>query len=625
VCISLFLRDCRVGFRPPRNDNDKRYSMLRTHTCNELTKEDVGKDVELSGWVYSRRDHGGVIFVDLRDRYGLTQVVANPEKNKEAAAELDVVRPEFVVTVKGTVVARPDDMVNKNLDTGEIEVEITEVTVLSESKTPPFEIDEREKKINVNEETRLKYRYLDLRRQHMKKNMEMRYVFIKKIRDYLEKKNFIEIETPVLSKSTPEGARDFLVPSRLHDGEFYALPQSPQQYKQLLMVAGMDRYFQIVRCFRDEDQRGDRQVEFTQLDMEMSFVEQEDILSLVEDMFIKVIKELYPDKKFSNEPWPRYDYDEVMLKYGIDKPDMRFKDDMVIEDISEMVKDSGFEVFAKTVTNGGVVRMVKAESSDSKQVLSRSQIDKLTEVAAEEGAKGLAYIVVEKDGLKSPIIKFIGEELAQELVKKAEAKEGDILFFAADKEHEAATILGAVRIALLHMLGIYEKADPNELAFGFVVNFPLFEQDNEAGVYAPSHHMFTMPRPEDVKLLDKEPLKAKSLQHDIICNGYEVGGGSIRIHDQKLQQKIFDLIGFTKEAAKEFEHMLHAFEFGVPPHGGIAPGIDRLVMILQNEESIRDVMAFPKNQKAEDPMMETPTKVTEEQLREVHIALRKED
>ena len=594
--------------------------MFRTHTCGELTKSDRGKDVILAGWVHARRDHGGVIFVDLRDRYGLTQIVANPEMNKQATQALDKVRSEFVIQIKGEVMARPDEMINKKLATGEVEVKVNEVVILSEAKTPPFEIDEREKEKIINEDTRIEYRYLDLRRDKKRDTIIMRHKFVKAIRDFLHEQDFIEIETPILTKSTPEGARDYIVPSRLHPGKFYALPQSPQQYKQLLMVAGMDKYFQIARCFRDEDQRGDRQPEFTQLDMEMSFVERDDVLALAENLFTTVIKQLYPHKKFLQEPWPRIPYEEVMLKYGIDKPDLRFHDIMVIQDISDMVADCGFEVFAKAVASGGVIRAMVAPSKNNNQSLSRSQIDELTEKAKKEGAKGLAYIVVEQDGVKSPITKFIGDELAKKIVKKMSAEAGDVIFFAADTKYIAQNVMGAIRNALLKQLEFVENADSDLLAFAFVVDFPLFEEvKNDAGFYAPSHHMFTSPRPEDEHLLAKDPFKVKSWQYDMICNGYEVGGGSIRIHDQELQKKIFELIGFTEQQVAYFAHMLTAFSYGVPPHGGMAPGIDRLVMLLQNEPNIREVMAFPKNQRAEDPMMHAPSEVDDKQLKEAHI------
>ena len=594
--------------------------MFRTHTCGELTKSNVGTEVTLAGWVHARRDHGGVIFVDLRDRYVLTQFVDNPEMNKQAAEALDKVRSEFVIQVKGEVMSRPDEMVNKKLSTGEIEVRVNEITVLSESKTPPFEIDEREKEKMINEDTRLEYRYLDLRRERMKQNIIMRHKFVKAIRDFLHEKHFLEIETPILTKSTPEGARDFIVPSRVHSGKFYALPQSPQQYKQLLMVAGMDRYFQIARCFRDEDSRGHRQPEFTQLDLEMSFVERDDIVNLAEELFTSVIKKVYPHKKFLQEPWPRITYDEALLKYGIDKPDLRFADVMVIEDISDMVFECGFEVFTKAVASGGVVRCLKAERRDGNALLSRSQIDELTEVAKKEGGKGLAYIVVEKDGLKSPITKFIGEALAQQIVEKVSARIGDVIFFVADTKYIAQNVMGAVRNELLDKLGLLASADPDVMAFGFVIDWPLFEEvKNAEGFYVPAHHMFTRPRPEDEGLMDTDPFKVRSWQYDMICNGYEVGGGSIRIHDQNIQRKMFELIGFDEKQVEYFSHMLTAFSYGVPPHGGIAPGIDRLVMLLQNEPNIREVMAFPKNQRAECPMMGTPSEVDEKQLKEVHI------
>jgi len=587
--------------------------MHRTHTCGELNKKDVKKKATLAGWVHSRRDHGGLIFIDLRDRYGLTQIAFDPKRSKKAWQEADKARPEYVIKVTGVVKDRPKDMVNKKLPTGEIEIDAQEMEVLHTAATPPFEIDKDE---DVNEDVRLEFRYLDMRRNRLKNNIIARAKIIKFIRAFLDKENFVEIETPILTKSTPEGARDYLVPSRLHPGKFYALPQSPQQYKQLLMVGGMDRYYQIARCFRDEDQRGDRQPEFTQLDMEMSFVERDDVLDLTEEMFTSLVKELYPKKKFLKEPWPRLKYNEVMLKYGLDKPDLRFG--MEIEDISDMVKDSDFGVFKDAIKSGGVVRALSAEGAAK---FSRSQIDELTEYVKQFGAKGLAYIIVEDGGLKSPIIKFLGEKSAKEIVKKFGAKAGDIIFFGAGKEMIARESLGELRKELARRL---ELIDKDILAFAFIVDFPLFEEEKEGNHFAPSHHMFTTPRPEDVELLDKDPHQVKSWQYDMVLNGYEVGGGSIRIHDAALQKKIFELIGFSKDRQKEFSHMLRAFDYGAPPHGGIAPGLDRLAMILQDEPNIREVIAFPKNQRAEDKTMQAPSVVEDKQLKEAHIRVVKE-
>jgi aspartyl-tRNA synthetase len=588
--------------------------MLRTHTCGQLNKKDVSQVVELAGWVHRRRDHGGVIFIDLRDRYGLTQVKFDPKINKKIHHQAEALRTEWVIKVKGKVKPRPDGMINKKLKTGEIEVEADYLEIFSKAKTLPFEIDEEKAKA-VKEEIRMVYRYLDLRKHEAMGVMIKRHEFIKFIRDYLHKLNFVEIETPVLGKSTPEGARDFLVPSRLQPGQFYALPQSPQQYKQLLMIAGLDKYFQIARCFRDEDTRGDRQAEFTQLDLEMSFVETDDILDLTQDLFTQAIEKLFPEKEILFKPWPRLDYDEVMLKYGIDKPDLRFG--LEIQDISKLVKNCGFKVFTEAVQKGGVVRAICASGAAK---FSRAQIDSLTESVKDYGAKGLAYIVIDKNNLKSPIIKFLGEDLAKKIIKQVGGKPGDIIFFCADEKKIVCESLGQLRLDLGKRLNLI---DPKAIAFAFIVNFPLFEEEMEDGHYAPSHHMFTSPRREDIKLLDKNPAKVKSYQYDMVGNGVELGGGSIRIHDRKLQEKIFTLIGFSEKRKKQFSHFLHAFAFGVPPHGGIAPGIDRILMVLMDKSSIRDVMAFPKTGDGRDLMMEAPSEIEEEQLRELGLQLRK--
>lgn len=589
--------------------------MYRSNTCGELTKSDAGKQVILSGWAHRRRDHGGLIFIDLRDRYGITQVKFDPQISKDAWENADKTRSEFVIKIEGKVAERPNEMMNTKLATGEIEVEASKIEILSESETPPFEISE-EKKIEIREDLRMKYRYLDMRREEVKEAMEKRSQFIKFIRDYLSEKKFLEIETPILSKSTPEGARDFLVPSRLQHGKFYALPQSPQQYKQLLMIAGMDKYFQVVKCFRDEDTRGDRQAEFTQLDLEMSFVSQEDILNLTEDLFTKAVEKIFPEKKFLAKPWPRLDYDDVMLRYGIDKPDLRFG--LEIKDLTELVKSCGFKVFADAAEQGGVVRAICAVGAAGK--FSRAQIDELTEFVKQHGAKGLAYIIVKENELQSPIVKFLGDGIAFKIVEKAGAKPGDIVFFGADKKNVVCESLGQLRQELARKLDLI---DPDLFAPAFVINFPLFEEGLEDGHFAPSHHMFTSPKIEDLDLLNTDPAKAKSYQHDFVGNGYELGGGSVRIHNAKLQQKIFNLIGFKKEENEYFEHFLRAFKYGVPPHGGIAPGIDRILMVLMNKNSIRDVMAFPKTGDGRDLMMEAPAPAKEEQLKELGISVKK--
>jgi aspartyl-tRNA synthetase len=597
--------------------------MLRTHTCGELKKEDVGVYVTLAGWVQSRRDHGGLMFIDLRDRYGTTQIVFNPDKHSESFAVADTVRSEFVVQIKGTVLARPDDMVNSNLATGAIEVEGQAISILNESQTPPFEIEsDQEAEQAVNEERRYTYRYLDLRRPRPKRNVVVRHEAVRFLRNFLSDRGFIEVETPLLTKSTPEGARDYLVPARAHRGMFYALPQSPQQYKQLLMVGGIDRYFQIAKCLRDEDSRGDRQAEFTQLDLEMSFVERDDVLSLVEEMMVSMIEYLnekgYIKKRILQKPIPRLPYDDVMLRYGIDKPDLRFG--LEISDITEMVSGCGFSVFADAVKGGGVVRCLNAPRAG--EMLSRSHIDELTELARKHRAKGLAYIKVKDKGeLDSPIVKFLGDELSGEIVKKLGAQDGDIIFFGADNHLIVEEALAYVRLDLGRRLNII---DPQVIALSFTIDFPLFEPEMVDGHCAPMHHMFTMPRKEDLPLLDTEPLKVKSWQYDFVVNGNEAAGGSIRIHVPDIQQKIFDLIGFSEEDKKNFGHMLEAFRYGAPPHGGMAPGIDRILMLLLDEPNIREVMAFPKTGDGRDLVIGAPGVVDQKQLKEAGIQLIKQ-
>ncbi|MBU4332373.1 aspartate--tRNA ligase [Patescibacteria group bacterium] len=618
--------------------------MYRTHTCGQLRKKDIGKEITLSGWVNSRRDHGGVVFIDLRDRYGITQVKCDPKISKNAWRQADKVRDEYVIKVAGKVKARPKDMLNPRLETGEIEVEAQTVEILNTAKTPPFEIawppgdDVKDKAEETNEEVRLKYRYLDLRRKKMVKNLCLRYKLIKFIRDFLEKEGFIEIETPLLTKSTPEGARDFIVPSRLNPGKFYALPQSPQQYKQMLMVAGIDKYFQIAPCLRDEDARADRSPgEFYQLDLEMSFVEQKDILDLTERLFTQAAEKLI-DKKIMKKPWPRISWDEVMLKYGVDKPDLRFG--LEIQDISKLVKDCGFKVFSDTVKKGGVVRAVNGEGAAK---FSRSELDKLEGLAQDLGAPGLGYVIIDQEinpstnsgrgksrnqenkktknqenNFKSPLLKFIGEEKMGEIVKEMKGKPGDIIFFMAGEELKVAEILGQIRLELGRKLGLI---DDNLLAFCYVVDWPLFEPGMTDGHFSPAHHMFTMPKEKDWPKLDTAPEKVKSYQHDMVLNGFEVAGGSIRIHRPDIQEKIFKLIGFNKERIKFFSHMLEAFKYGAPPHGGIAPGIERIAMLFAGEESIREMMAFPKNSRGEDVMIGAPSEVEQEQLKELGIEI----
>lgn len=587
--------------------------MLRTHTCGEVTKKQLNEEVELAGWVHSRRDHGGIIFIDLRDRYGVTQITFDPEISKEAWAEADKARSEWVLQVKGKVIARPDDMVNKKLVTGEIEVECSEIKILNKSKTPPFDLHE-EKSKEASEDIRMKYRYIDLRRKRLLNNLILRNKVTKTIRDYFYNNDFIDIETPALIKDTPEGSREYMVPSRVYPGHFYVLPQSPQQLKQLLMVGGIDKYFQIAKCFRDEDLRGDRQPEFTQFELEMSFCEQEDVIQIMEGCFMKVSTELMPDKKILETPFPRITWDEAMTKYGSDKPDIRF--DLEIESITDSVKGCGFKVFADMAEKeGNVVHALKVEDGGK---FTRKEIDDLTRIAQDNGAKGLAYIIYKEDGkLQSPIVKFLGEELAQKILDDLGAKKGDIVFFGADDYLTVCESLGAVRKECAELLGIIPE---DQLAYLWVVDFPMFEKNKETGALAAAHHPFTRPLAEDLELLETEPEKVRSHAYDLVLNGIEVGGGSMRIHEQKLQKRIFTALGISDEdAEKRFGHMLKAFEYGAPPHGGIAMGLDRFVMLLAGEPNIREVMAFPKDGKAKDLMLNAPSKVDEKAIRELSL------
>lgn len=585
--------------------------MFRTVTLGELTKKQAGKTVTLAGWVHSRRDHGGIIFLDLRDRYGLTQVAVHPEA-KEAFEAADKVRSEFVVQVEGEVVARPENMVNKKLTTGEIEVIAKSFKVLSASKTPPFEISEFNDK--VGEDVRLEHRYLDLRREKMKRNMELRSAMIQHIREYMTKQNFLEIETPILAKGTPEGAREFLVPSRLHAGEFYVLPQSPQQFKQLLMVSGLDRYFQIARCFRDEDQRGDRQPEFTQLDVEMSFVEQEDVMALTEALMIDLAEKFAGERELLKKPFPRLTYREAMDKYGVDKPDLRY--DLPIVDVTENFANTQFKVFQKVVGDGGVVKALLVPHGLE---LSRKEIDTFTKTVQAMGLGGLAYVQVDKNEMRSPILKFMSETEVSGLISATGAKPGDLVFFAADEWKLAVEALGVVRIEVAKRFNLI---DENKLAFLWVVDFPMFEKGEIDTKVQAVHHPFTSPLDEDLHLMDTDPFAMRAKTYDIVLNGYEVGGGSIRIHDPKLQHKVFEKLGLSEEEIQSrFGHILKAFSYGVPPHGGIAPGLDRLVMIFAKEPNIREVMAFPKTSVAEDLMMGSPSPLPEKRLKEAHIKL----
>jgi aspartyl-tRNA synthetase len=584
--------------------------MYKTHTCGELRTSDVGKTVKLAGWVHRRRDHGGVTFIDLRDRFGITQVVFDSNAAPEAHRAADVLRMEWVIQVEGLVRRRPAGSENPFLPTGEIEVDAQTVQILNPAKTPPFLINKNEE---ADENTRLKYRYLDLRREKMRRNLELRHRVVKFIRDYLDERGFWEIETPILFKTTPEGARDYLVPSRVHPGEFYALPQSPQQLKQLLMVAGVERYFQIARCFRDEDQRGDRQPEFTQLDLEMSFVEREDIMQLTEDLFTKLVATVVPEKRLLASPFPRLSYREAMERFGKDNPDLRYGLELI--NVSDLVTECGFAVFEQAIRSGGSVRGINIKGCGD---YSRKQIDELTEYVKQFGAKGLAYIALPREGeIRSTFAKFLSHELQKKLFERMQVEEGDLLVFVADKDEIVFEALGRLRVYLAEKLNLI---DDNVLAFCWVIDFPYVVWNEEEKRWDPSHHLFTAPMPEDIPLLDIDPSKARGQQYDLVLNNYEVGGGSIRIHDRALQEKVFKLIGLDLEVARaRFGHMLEAFEYGTPPHGGIAPGIDRICMILAGEPNIREVIAFPKNQAARDVMADAPSPVEEKQLEELHI------
>lgn len=580
--------------------------MLRTHTCGQLRAEDDSKQTVLCGWVHRRRDHGGLIFIDLRDRYGFTQVVFEPE-NAEQFALAETVRPEWVLKIEGTVRMRKDDAIREENPTGAIEVLVSTCTVLNQAKTPPFEIDQDKE---VGEDVRLEYRYLDLRRERMQKNLRLRNDIVQVIREYFHNNEFLEVETPIMVKGTPEGSREYLVPSRLYHGNFYVLPQSPQQLKQLLMVAGVDRYFQVPRCFRDEDQRGDRQPEFTQFEIEMSFVEQEDILNVMEQCFVELTENIRPDKKIQTLPFARMSYQEAMEKYGSDKPDLRF--DLAFTDVSDIAETCGFSVFSGTVKDGGTVRAMRVPGGGS---LSRKDIDDLTDLAQRHGAKGLAWVRVGEDS--GPVVKNAGQQFLDALNEKTGAESGDIVFFAAGSFPHALEPLGEVRKAVAAKL---ELIDTSVWSYLWITDFPMFEQSKETGDVGAVHHPFTRPHPDDEALLESEPLKARAIAYDLVLDGNEVGGGSIRIHERDLQKRIFDILKITDEdAERRFGHMLRAFEYGAPPHGGIAMGLDRVCMLFADEPNIREVIAFPKDQKAKDLMLGAPSPMPEEQLTELGV------
>jgi aspartyl-tRNA synthetase len=582
--------------------------MRRTHTCGDLRKTDAGKEVILMGWVHRRRDHGGLIFIDVRDRYGMSQVLFNPENLAlhEIAREL---KPEYVIAVKGKVRERPAEMVNPKLPTGEIEVLAAELEILSESAVPPFVLEDE---VKATEELRLKYRFLDLRREPMRDAFLMRARVYRAIREHLDRNGFVEMETPYLTRSTPEGARDFLVPSRLQPGKFYCLAQSPQLYKQLLMVAGFDKYYQFARCFRDEDLRGDRQPEHTQIDIEMSFVDEEDVFALAEGMFAHAFKQAIDvDLKI---PFERLTYGESMQMYGTDKPDLRFG--LKIKDVTEIASRSEFNVFVETARSGAKVEALKI---DGGATLSRKEIDGMGEIAKKFGAKGLAWMKVEQGGaLTGPLSKFFGHPLAEELKKTLDAKDGDLLLFVADRKAVALTALGAIRTELGRQMSL-----PKAQVFRFcwVTDFPLFEYNEEGKRWAATHHMFSMPK--DASMLDGDPAKVIGKVYDIVCNGVELASGSIRIHRRDIQEKVMKIVGMTHEQAeKRFGFLLNAFDYGAPPHGGIAPGIDRIVALMAGRESIREVIAFPKTLTGAALLEGAPSEVEPEQLEEVRIQIK---
>ncbi|HFV9316609.1 aspartate--tRNA ligase [Staphylococcus aureus] len=584
----------------------------RTTYCGLVTEAFLGQEITLKGWVNNRRDLGGLIFVDLRDREGIVQVVFNPAFSEEALKIAETVRSEYVVEVQGTVTKRDPETVNPKIKTGQVEVQVTNIKVINKSETPPFSINEEN--VNVDENIRLKYRYLDLRRQELAQTFKMRHQITRSIRQYLDDEGFFDIETPVLTKSTPEGARDYLVPSRVHDGEFYALPQSPQLFKQLLMISGFDKYYQIVKCFRDEDLRADRQPEFTQVDIEMSFVDQEDVMQMGEEMLKKVVKEVKGVE--INGAFPRMTYKEAMRRYGSDKPDTRFEMELI--DVSQLGRDMDFKVFKDTVENDGEIKAIVAKGAAEQYT--RKDMDALTEFVNIYGAKGLAWVKVVEDGLTGPIGRFFETENVETLLTLTGAEAGDLVMFVADKPNVVAQSLGALRVKLAKELGLI---DETKLNFLWMTDWPLLEYDEDAKRYVAAHHPFTSPKEADIAKLGTAPEEAEANAYDIVLNGYELGGGSIRIHDGELQEKMFEVLGFTKEQAQEqFGFLLDAFKYGAPPHGGIALGLDRLVMLLTNRTNLRDTIAFPKTASATCLLTNAPGEVSDKQLEELSLRIR---
>ena len=603
--------------------------MLKTISCGDVRAEHIGKTVTLAGWVHRRRDHGGLIFIDLRDREGIVQVVFNPDNAPDIHAIAESLRNEWVVQVTGTVTARPEGTENPNMATGEVEVSTEQVRVLNESKTPPFYINEESE---VDELIRMKYRFLDLRRQSMRDTIIMRHEVVRYIRDFLSDRGFLEVETPILIKSTPEGARDYLVPSRIYPGKFYALPQSPQQLKQLLMAAGIEKYFQIARCFRDEDPRADRQPEHTQLDLEMSFVEEDDVLNLIEELYTKLVEALFPDK-WIMRPFPRMTYAEAMASYGTDKPDLRF--DLDMSDLSDIAEQTDFRVFTSTVEGGGIVKGFRAPGCAS---YSRRQTDALIDFAKANGALGLVTIALTgegaqtgegdiddltEDGIRSAAARFLTVEQVKAIAHRVEGDMGDMILIVAGPAKTTNQALSALRNEIGARL---ELADPNLIAFAFVTDFPLFEWNEDAGRWDAMHHAFSMPKDGHEAYLESDPGKVIGRLYDLVANGAELASGSIRIHKRELQERVFGVLGYTKEeVAERFDQLLTAFEYGTPPHGGIAPGIDRLLMVLTGRDNIRDVIAFPKTQSGFDPLFEAPNVVEQKHLDELHISINVEE